>query len=224
MSTALASRVEDALSAIGPRERLALDLREREGAGYRPIADRLGTGREGVADLLVAARLGVWSHLHDEPAPPRRTSHCAPARRVLVAQDDGETVTVADADRAREHLLECQPCQAARLALREAELACRAWRATPPTSAAEPVSRSGGYIHRQATRFPLPGARRRIVAVAVLVVVLVAIVIAAVTSGGDAPVRPAAPAPGPGSAQGTGKDVVPPPGDRFCPAEQPDCK
>lgn len=224
MSVALASRVADAFSKLREAEAQALALREREGADYRTIASRLGVGREGVADLLVAARLSVWSSMHDAPPPPRRSAQCGPARRVLAAQADGEAVSPADAERAHEHVAGCKPCRDARLALREAELACHAWRAAPNRAAEVPEggTRSARLVPTGTRTARI--ARRRLVAAVVALVLLVAIVIAAVASGGDPPVRPAAPATGPGSAQGSGKDVVPPPGDKFCPAEQPDCK
>ena len=123
------------MGQLAEAEAEALALRERDGADYREIAARLGTGREGVADLLVSARLGVWARMHDAQPPARRTPQCGPARRVLAAQGDGEAVGPRDIERAREHVAGCEPCQAARLALREAELACRAWRATPPRTA-----------------------------------------------------------------------------------------
>jgi hypothetical protein len=222
VSAALAGRVEGALSSLDEAERQALAMRERDGADYRAIAEKLGTGREGVADLIVGARLAVASQLHGEPPPPRRTQQCGPARRVLAAQADGEAVGPQDLERAREHIAGCEPCAAARLALREAELACRAWSTTPlDAPPPPPVSPRSPYRGNQATRTI---ARRRLIAAAVGLVLLVAILVAALSGGGDTQLIPAAPSPGPGSAQGSGKDVVTPPGDKFCPDNRTSCK
>ncbi len=232
MSAALASRVEGALGSLNEPQRRALELRERDGAGYREIADVVGTGREGVADLLVGARLTVWARLHDESPPPRRTPQCGPARRVLAAQADGEPVSTQDLDRAREHLAGCEPCVEARIALREAEIACRAWRSNPapqlpvdanrapllPESGSNPARLASGGSG--AARF----ARRRLIAAVVGVVLLVAVLAIAFGGGGDGTVVPGAPKPGPGSAKGSGRDVVPPPGDKFCPDNRTNCK
>lgn len=230
--TALAERVDAVFSTLREAEQRALAMREREGADYRAIAAALDTGREGVADLLVGARLGVWSALHGAPPPARRTAQCGPARRVLAAQADGEAVSASDAERAREHVAACEPCAAARVALREAELACRAWNRVPSvplaTSRVPSVPESGTRAPRvsatgtSGTR--LAEGRRRLIAAAATLLLFIAIVVAAVTNGSDAPPRPAAPQTGPGSAQGSANDVVPPPGDRFCPQEQPDCR
>ncbi len=229
MTAALAGRVEDALAGLPADERTALDRVARRGDDYLRIAGDLGTSREGVADRLVSARLAIWARLHDGDAPARVTPMCAPARRVLAALADSEAVAPSDADRCREHLAECEPCVAARVALREAELACHAWRDTAPPSAADRVTsvpETGTDLPRVTPPRPGPvlAARRRLVAAVVAVVVLLGALALIFGGGDDAVPRPAAPAAGPGSAQGSGKDVVPPPGDRFCPAEEPDCK
>lgn len=229
MTAALASRVDAAVAGLREPEQRVLALRERDGADYRAIAAEISTGREGVADLLVAARLGVWAAMHEDVPPRRRTPQCGPARRVLAAQADGEAVSATDADRAREHLAGCDQCQSARLALREAELACRAWRTTTPItsrtqSPAPSVSRNRGNVPSKATRSRLAAGRRRLAVAAVAAVLLVAILFAALSGSDDAPPPPAPPPTGQGSAEAPGTDVVPPPGDRFCPAEDPDCR
>lgn len=224
--SALSSRVDEAVAALREAEQRALTLNEDE--DYRAIGADLGVGREAVADLLVSARLSVWAHLRDGTAPPRRTPQCGPARRVLAAQSDGEPVGASDLDRAREHLASCEPCTEARVALREAELACRTWRTTPPAGRPAPaVSPTGRKSDHQATRSArsalVVAGRRRLVAAAVGLVLLVAVVVA-IAGGSDPAPTPGAPKTGPGSAQSAGQDVVPPPGDKFCPDDQPDCK
>lgn len=226
MTAALASRVEEALEGLGESERTALELRTQADWDYAAIGAQLGTRREGVADLLVAARLGLRAAMHGEtPPPPRITPQCGPARRVLAARADGEAVSLEDTTRAREHVEGCEPCLEARLALREAELACRSWSSAERSDSPDPApavsldrpQKDGQATHRAR-------GRRRIVAAVVALVLFGAIVAAALTSGSDDPPAPAAPPTGQGSADAPGKDVVPPPGDRFCPAEQPDCK
>ncbi len=178
----LASRVDEAVAALPAAEQRVLALKEKDGADYRAIGEELGVGREGVAELLVSARLSVWGHLHEAGPPPRRTPQCAPARYVLAAQGDGEAVSAGDLDRAREHLAGCEPCQAARLALREAEIACRTWTTTPA------VSPDGGYSHREATQTARPSlvvGRRRLIAAAAALLLFIAVLVAAF--GGDDP-------------------------------------
>jgi hypothetical protein len=221
VSAALAGRVEDALAELDERERLALEARERSGEGYKEIAERLETGREGVADLLVSARLAVRAHVRDAPAPPRRTPQCGPARRVMTAQQDGERLHPEDLEKLREHLAECEHCREARLALREAGLACSAWRRTPREeieAVAEPRP------VRVRPRDPVAAGRRRLaIAVAGLLLVVVLLLAALSGRGGD-PGAPAAPVPSPGSATGSGQDVVPPPGDQFCAEGESGCR
>jgi hypothetical protein len=220
VTSALATRVADALSDLDEQERFALEARERSGEDYALIAQKLATGREGVADLLVSARLAVRAHVRDVPAPPRRTPQCGPARRVMTAQQDGERLHPEDLERLREHLADCVPCREARLALREASLACSAWRRIPPSELAvrEPEPR-----RRARPRDTVAEGRRRLaVAVAGLLVLLVILIAALGGDGGGTP-APVPPEPGPGSAQGSGEDVVPPPGDAFCAEGEPDC-
>jgi hypothetical protein len=217
VTAALAGRVEDALADLDARERLALEARERESEDYTRIAERLDTGREGVADLLVSARLTVRAHVRDAPAPPRRTPHCGPARRVMTAQQDREPLHAQDLERLREHLAECEPCREARLALREASLACAAWRKAP----AQPRARRP--LVGMPTTARRAGRRRLAIAVAGALL-LVVLLIAALGGGGGDTGAPAAPKPQPGSAAGSGQDVVPPPGDQFCAEGETGCR
>ncbi len=220
MTVALAGRVEDALAGLDADETAALEAREREGADYKAIAARLGTGREGVADLLVSARLAVRAHVRSAPVPERRSSQCAPARRVMAAQQDGEAVGLEDVERLREHLADCEPCRQARRDLREAALACAAWRRAPR----EDVQRIQRAIRpRPAPRAGVAAGRRRL-AVAVAAVLLLVLLLAVVLGGGgDDVTAPKAPVPQQGSATGSGDDVVPPPGETFCAEGEPDC-
>jgi hypothetical protein len=216
--SALAGRVEAALAELDRPARVALEARERGGEDYASIAERLGVGREGVADLLVAARLSVRSHVHAGPEPPRRSPQCGPARRVMAAQHDGEAVGRGDLERLREHLEGCAPCRDARLALREAELACRAWRTAPAGTASSPPPVPAR------PRSPAAAGRRRLVAAIAGAVVLLILLAVILGGGGDGNSgAPAAPTPQAGSADAPGRDVVTPPGDTFCSTEEPDC-
>jgi len=163
-----------------------------------------------VADLLVAARLRVSEAIDGEPAPERRTPQCGPARRVVTAQLDGEAVSARDLDRASAHIEGCDPCQAARLKLQEARLACRAWSAAPPSPVAAPS--------------PLAAGRARLAAVVGGVALLLVLVVVVLGGGSEsAPPAPAAPPVGQGSAEADGQDIVPPPGDEFCLPDDPTC-
>ena len=218
MTVALAGRVEDALAELDADARHALELRERDQRSYADIASELGVRRENVADLLVAARLAVRAHVRDAPLPPRRSGQCGPARRVMAAQQDGEAVGGGDIDKLREHLEGCRPCRDARRDLREAALACSAWRRTDPSEQPAPPD-------APAPRAPAAAGRRRLaLAVAVAVVVVLVIVLVALGGGNGDVNAPPAPKPLPGSARGSGKDIVPPPGERFCAQGEPGCR
>ncbi|MEA2124150.1 MAG: hypothetical protein QOI80_932 [Solirubrobacteraceae bacterium] len=225
-AAALAGRVDAALADLDEPERIALEARERDGDDYARIAERLGLRREGVADLLVSARLAVRAHVREAPEPPRRTAQCGPARRVMAAEQDGEAVGPRDLDRVREHLATCEPCQAARLALREAALACRAWRTLPPGAAPPPppVPATARARTRPRPAAVSVGRRRAAAAIAALVIVIVLLAVVLGGSGGGNGGAPAAPPTQQGSADAPGRDVVPPPGDKFCPAGELDCK
>jgi hypothetical protein len=217
MTFALAGRVEDAMADLDERERFVLQARERKNEDYKQIAAQLETGREAVADLLVSARLAVRAHVRDAPAPPRRSPQCGPARRVMAAQHDGEPLHPEDLDRLREHLSDCAPCREARLALREASLACAAWRRTPRENLG--ARRPEGGMATTARR---AGRRRLAVAAAAALLVLV-LLVAALSGGDDTPGAPAPPRPQAGSAAGSGQDVIPPPGDQFCAEGETGC-
>jgi hypothetical protein len=217
VTVALAGRVEDALAELDEHQRFALEARERENEDYKQIAAQLEMGREGVADLLVAARLAVRAHVRDAPVPPRRTPQCGPARRVMTAQQDGERLHPQDLEKLREHLAECEHCREARLALREAGLACSAWRRTPPERIGQ------APVAPVRARDPVAAGRRRLaIAIAGLLLVIVLLVVV-FSGGGSDPGAPAAPRPQPGSASGSGQDVVPPPGDQFCAEGETGC-
>lgn len=219
MTVALAGRVQDALAGLEPDARRALELREREERSYSDIAAELGVRRENVADLLVAARLAVRAHVRDTPLPKRRSAQCGPARRVMAAQQDNEPVGGGDVDRLREHLAGCESCRDARRDLREAALACAAWRRTDPAeAAARPLDEGNG------ARGALAAGRRRLAVVAAAAVVVVVLLIAVLSGGGRGVDAPAAPKPLPGSAKGSGKDIVPPPGEQFCAQGEQGCR
>jgi hypothetical protein len=212
--SALAGRVDAAIAGVGVSERRALERREADGADYAVIAAELGVKREQVADLLVAARLEIAAAIDGTAPPARLVKQCGPARRVVAAQQDGEAVGARDLDRAGAHIEGCEACQAARVALQQARLACRTWSTTapaPPVGAAPAVTAAG--------------RRSRLAAVvAVIALILVALVVALGGGGDEDGVpAPAAPPVGQGSADADGEDVVPPPGDEFCLPDEPGC-
>lgn len=219
MTAGLARRVDDALEAVGRRERAALERCERDGAGYGWIAEELEVRRAEVAELIVAARLTIAAQLDGGGPPPRVSARCGPARAVVAAQQDGEAVSARDLDRALAHIEGCAPCQDARVALQEARLACRAWRAAP-AGASRPERA------RARARPPAPRRRRRqaLLAGVGVALVMAGLLVAAGNSGDDGPAPvPVAPTAGPGSAEGEEREIVPPPGDEFCLPDEPGC-
>lgn len=222
-SDALAARVQAAVETLGRRERAALELCERDGTDYAGIARELDVRREGVADLLVTARLAVEAGLRDGPAPERGSGACGPSRRVLVARQDGETVSPADLGRAQAHVTTCADCQEARRALVEAGLVCRAWGAVPAQQLPAEPPRAPALPARPRASVAQLVRRNRAAVAAVAALALLAIVLAlAGGSGGDSAPKPINP-PSQGSADAPGRDVVPPPGDQFCASGEPGC-
>lgn len=221
----LGLRVGNVTGELPERERRALTLRERDGAGYAAIADALGVAAGEVAGLLVSARLEVRESVRTRPLPGPASPQCPRGRELLAMQQDGELD--GDGDRAwlREHLQGCESCRAVRVALREADLACRAWVALPVAAgaparvaavAAAPVAapaRAPATAPRP-RRAPAPAAaaarrprRVRPVAVLTAALLLAAVAVAAAAIGGglggtDA-VTPAAATPAPTAAPTT---------------------
>src|SRR4051794_18236762 len=87
---ALTARVGAAADALPERERTALALCEREGAGYGDIAGALGLEPDAVPALLLAARTGVRAGVRGSVPPPMATPACPRARRLLTMRHDGE--------------------------------------------------------------------------------------------------------------------------------------
>ena len=81
---ALAARVAGAAAALPERERLALVMREREGAGYEAIAAALELDVSDVPDLLVTARLAVREAVRSGGPGTWRTASRT-ARRALTS-------------------------------------------------------------------------------------------------------------------------------------------
>ena len=220
MTAALARRVDDALEAVGRRERAALERCERDGAGYGWIAEELEIRRAEVAELIGAARRTIAAQLDGGEPPPRVSARCGPARAVIAAQQDGEAITARDLDRADAHVEGCAPCQDARVALQEARLACRAGRSAPRDAPGPERARPRARPASAPTR-----GRQAWLAIAGVVLVMVGVLIAAGGSDDDGPAPvPVAPTAGPGSAEGEEREIVPPPGDAFCLPDQPDCE
>src|SRR4051794_28002210 len=162
---ALAARVGAATAALPQDERTALWLRERLGSSYGEIAEELGTDRDGVADLLLDARLAVREAVRHAPAPELRTADCGDVRLLLTLRQDGEPLAPEETARLRAHVGDCEACTAVRRILREASLASRAWEATPVPTAlptlALPVAPAPAAAAPEVADAPRPKPRRR---------------------------------------------------------------
>ncbi|HVL96826.1 MAG TPA: zf-HC2 domain-containing protein, partial [Solirubrobacteraceae bacterium] len=151
---ALEARVSAVAGALPERERRALALRERDGAGYSAIASALDVPARDVPALLWRARLAVRDGVRAAPLPAATSDACPRARRLLTLQQDGELTDHDAMVWLREHVQDCGSCRAVRRALREASLA---FRAAPEVGADRPPSASAAAA-APAAPAPAPAA------------------------------------------------------------------
>lgn len=120
-------QVRRANAELTERQRLALALREIEDQNYEEIGRVLDLAPDGVAQLLVRARMTLNRALRLQQID---VSHLAPVCRAAVtpigALMDGE---LADdrRDMLERHLAECADCRATKAAFEESRTSYRAW-------------------------------------------------------------------------------------------------
>jgi hypothetical protein len=246
VTDALAQRVAHALRDLPADQREALELRERDGATYRVIGDRLDRTVDGTAVLLVAARMALRQRVLGSPAIPTSGEYCVQARAWMAALEDGEDLEVEEIQWTRAHVRECETCTGARRALREACLSARAWAAagapapveTPdddddddddagfdPAATDEPDTGeefegprgAGTAMVRHVRPSPVTLLRRRLsLAAGIGGAVVVLGLLVFGGGGGNASGGRTASTPSDGG-------VVPPPGQTFCAAGEPNC-
>jgi RNA polymerase sigma factor (sigma-70 family) len=135
-------QVRRANGELGERQRLALALREVEGQSYEEIGRVLDLAPDGVAQLLVRARMALNRALRLQQVDVSRLSPlCRSAVPAIGALIDGEL-----GDDRREalegHLAGCAHCRATKAAFEESRTSYRAWLPLLPLGLGTSVARA----------------------------------------------------------------------------------
>lgn len=189
-------QVRRANAELTERQRLALALREVEDQNYEEIGRVLDLAPDGVAQLLVRARMTLNRALRLQQID---VTHLAPVCRAAVtpigALMDGELASHRR-DMLERHLAECADCRATKAAFEESRTSYRAWLPLLPLGLGTSVAKAAearGLLPPEGSDSPTNGygnrrralRRARIGVVALLAGVALLAVAPAITSRGQ---------------------------------------